>query len=132
MLFRSVTLKIPIFDGGRRESERAGVIAAGRQQELQLAQLRKQVEIEVREALLQMDLARGEVELSEARYRVAQDELEHYRRSYAQGSGNQKAVNDAQAGLAKAADGRIAALYGWNEARVDLLQALGTIRTLAQ
>ena len=127
-----VTLKIPIFDGGRRESERAGVIAAGRQQELQLAQLRKQVEIEVREALLQMDLARGEVELSEARYRVAQDELEHYRRSYAQGSGNQKAVNDAQAGLAKAADGRIAALYGWNEARVDLLQALGTIRTLAQ
>ena len=34
-----------------------------RQQELQLAKLRKQVEIEVREALLRMDLARGYVEL---------------------------------------------------------------------
>jgi outer membrane protein TolC len=127
-----VTLRIPIFDGGSRESQRAEVTAAARQQELQLAQLRKQVEIEVREALLQMDLARGDVELSEARYRAAQDELEHCRRSYAQGIGSQTDVNGAQAGLAKAADGRVAALYGWNEARVDLLQALGTIRTLAQ
>ena len=97
-----------------------------------MAQLRKRVEIEVREALLRMDLARGYVELSEARYRVAQDELEHRRRSYAQGIGGQTGVNGAQASLAKAADGRIAALHDWNEARVDLLQALGTIETLAQ
>jgi outer membrane protein len=103
-----------------------------RQQELQLAKLRKQVEIEVREALLQMDLARGEVELSEARYRAAQDDLEHRRRRYAQGIGSQMDVNSAQAGLAKTADGRMAALYDWNEARVDLLQALGKVRTLAQ
>jgi outer membrane protein TolC len=103
-----------------------------RQQELQLAKLQKQVEIEVREALLRMDLARGYVELSEARSRVAQDELEHSRRSYAQGIGSQMDVNGAQAGLAKAADARMAALHDWNEARVDLLQALGTIRTLAQ
>jgi outer membrane protein len=127
-----VTLRVPILDGGRRESQRAEVMAAVRQQELQMAQLRKQVEIETREALLRMDLARGYVELSEARYRVAQDELEHRRRSYAQGIGKQMDVNGAQAGLAKAADGRMAALHDWNEARVDLLQALGTIQTLAQ
>jgi outer membrane protein TolC len=127
-----VTLKIPILDGGRRESQRAEVTAAVRQQELQLAQLRKQVEIEVREALLQMDLARGGVELSEARYRAAQDELEHRKRLYAKGNGSQMDVNGAQAGLAKAADGRMAALHDWNDARVDLMQALGTIRTLAQ
>jgi outer membrane protein len=127
-----VTLKIPILDGGRRESQRAEVIASVRQQELQMAQLRKQVEIEVREALLQMDLARGDVEVSEARYRVAQDELEHRRRLYEQGIGSRMDVIGAQAGLAKAADGRMAALHDWNAARVDLLQALGTIRTLAQ
>jgi outer membrane protein len=127
-----VTLRIPILDGGRRESQRAEVNTVVRQQELQLAQLRKQVEIEVREALLRMDLARGYVELSEARYRVAQDELEHRRRSYAQGIGSQMDVNGAQAGLAKAVDGHMAALHDWNEARVDLLQALGTIETLAQ
>ena len=127
-----VTLRIPILDGGRRESQRAEVNTVVRQQELQLAQLRKQVEIEVREALLRMDLARGYVELSEARYSVAQDELAHRRRSYAQGIGSQMDVNGAQAGLAKAADGRMAALHDWNEARVDLLQALGTIETLAQ
>jgi outer membrane protein TolC len=127
-----VTLRIPILDGGRRESQRAEVITVVRQQELQLAQLRKQVEIEVREALLRMDLARGYVELSEARYREAQDELEHRQRRYAQGVGAQMDVNGAQAGLAKAADGRVAALHDWNEARLDLLQALGTIRTLAE
>jgi len=127
-----VMLKIPILDGGRRESQRAEVLATIRQQELQMAQLRKQVEIEVREALLQLDLARGDVELSYARYRAAQDELEHRRHRYAQGIGSQMDVNGAQAGLAKAADGRMAALHDWNQARMDLLQALGTIRTLAQ
>jgi outer membrane protein len=90
------------------------------------------VEIEVRQALLRTDLARGYVELAEARYRAAQDGLEHHRRRYAQGIGTQMDVNGAQAGLAKAADGRMAALHDWNEAHVDLLQALGTIRTLAQ
>lgn len=127
-----VMLKIPILDGGSRESQRLEVMAAVRQQELQIAQLRKQVEIEVREALLRLDMARGDVELSEARYRVAKDELEHRRNRYAQGIGNQMDVNGAQAGLAKAADDRMAALHDWNAARVDLLQALGTIRTLAQ
>jgi len=107
-------------------------MAATRQQELQLAQLRKQVEIEVRQALLRLDMARGDVELSEARYRAAQDELEHRKRRHAQGIGGQTEINGAQAGLAKAVDGRMAALHDWNEARVDLLQALGSIRTLAQ
>jgi outer membrane protein len=127
-----VTLKIPIFDGGRRESQRAEVTTVIRRQELQLAQLRKQVEIQIREALLRMDLARGYVGLGEARYRLAQDELEHRRRSYAQGIGSQMEVNGAQASLAKAADSRIAALHDWNLARVDLLQALGTIQSIAQ
>jgi outer membrane protein TolC len=127
-----VTLRVPIFDGGRRESQRAEMISTVRQQELQLAQLRKQVEIEVREALLQMDLARGEVEVSEARLRAAQDQLEHRRRLYAQEIGSQMDVIGAQAGLAKAMDGRAAALLEWNDARVNLLQAQGTIRSLAQ
>jgi outer membrane protein len=127
-----VTLRIPIFDGGSRESQRAEMSAAARQQEVELAKLRKQVAIEVREALLQMDLARGDVELSETRYQAAQDELEHRRRSNAQGIGSQMEVNGAQAELAKAADGRMAALQGWNLARVDLLQSLGMIQTLAQ
>lgn len=127
-----VTLTIPILDGGRREAQRAEVISTIRQQELQMAQLRKRVEIEVREALLQMDLARGNVEVLEARLHAAQDELDHRRRRYAEGIGSQMDVIGAQTGLAKAADGRAAALLDWNEARVNLLQALGTIRTLAQ
>jgi len=127
-----VTLRIPILDGGRREAQRAEATTVVRQQELQLAMLRKRVEIEVREALLRMDLARGYVELSEARYQAARDELEHRQRSYTQGVGSQMEVNGAQAGMAKAADARAAALHDWNQARVDLMQALGTIGTLAQ
>jgi outer membrane protein len=127
-----VTLTIPIFDGGRRESQRAEVISTFRQQELQLAQLRKQVEIEVREALLQMDLARGNVEVSEARLKAAKDTLDHRQRLVAQGAGSHMDLIGAQASLAKATDDHAAALLDWNDARVNLLQALGTIRTLAQ
>ena len=127
-----VTLRIPILDGGRRESQRTEVITVIRRQELQLARLRKQVEIEVRESLLRIELARGYVELSESRFKAAKDLLDHRQRSYAQGVGSQIEVNGAQAFLAKAEDGRVAALQGWNQARVDLMQALGTIRGLAQ
>lgn len=127
-----VTLRVPILDGGRRESQRAEVISTLRQQELQMAQLRKQVEIEVREALLQMDLTRGEVELSEARLSAAKDQLDHRQRLYAQGIGSQMDVIGAQVGMAKAKDGRAAALLDWNDAHVNLLQVQGTIRTLAQ
>ncbi len=127
-----VTLRIPILDGGRREAQRSEVAAGIRQQELQLTQLRKRVEIEVREAMLQMDLARGNVELSEARYKAAEDVLEHRQRRYAQGIGSQTDVNSALADVARTADGRMAALCDWNAARVDLLQALGTVRTMGQ
>lgn len=127
-----VTVRVPIFDGGRRESQRAEVAAGIRELELQLAQQRKQVEIEVREALLQMDLVRGNVELSESRYKAAENVLEHRQRLHAQGLGSQMDVNSAQADLARAADSRMAALNDWNAARVDLLQALGTVRTMSQ
>ena len=126
-----VMLRIPILDGGSRESQRAEVMAAVRQQELQMAQLRKQVEIEVRQALLRLDMARGDVELAEAAMGWHRT-IGAPPRRHAQGIGSQTDVNGAQAGLAKVADGRMAALHDWNEARVDLLQALGSIRTLAQ
>jgi outer membrane protein TolC len=63
---------------------------------------------------------------------VAQDQLEHRRRLYAQDTGSRTEVIGAQANLAKAMDGRAAALLDWNDARVNLLQAQGTIRSLAQ
>jgi len=58
--------------------------------------------------------------------------LEHRNRRHDQGLGSQLEVLDAQASVAQATDTRIVALYAWNEARIELMQAMGTIRKLAQ
>jgi len=121
-----------VFDGGRRNSRRAEALANIRQEELRASQLDKQVEFEVREALLKLDMARGQVETASEEAEVARQELDHRRRLYQQGVGTHTGVTGAQVNLARAVDGRVAALYAWNEARIELMQAMGTIRTLAQ
>lgn len=127
-----VSLSIPVFDGGRRNSRREETSALVRQEELRAGQLEKQVELEVREALLKLDMARGQVELSAEEVAVATEEFAHRRRRYEQGVTGQSEVTEAQVKMAQAADERMTALYAWNEARIDLMQAMGTVRTLAQ
>lgn len=127
-----VSLRIPVFDGGRRNSRRAEAQAYIRQEELRASQLDKQVEFEVRQALLKLDNARGQVELSGEEADAARQELDHQRRRYEQGVGTHLELTGAQVNLARAADGRVGALYAWNEARIELMQAMGTIRSLAQ
>jgi outer membrane protein TolC len=127
-----VSLRIPVFDGDRRNSRRAETQANIRQEELRASQLEKQVELEVRQALLKLDIARGQVDTAAQEVEVAQQELAHRQRRYEQGVEGQMELEDAQVNMARAADGRVAALCAWNEARIELMQAMGTIRTLAQ
>jgi outer membrane protein TolC len=127
-----IALNIPIFDGGRRASREAEGLGSLRQDELREKQLEKQVELQVRQALLKLDAAKGRVETSTKQFEVAQEDLDHRRRLVEQGLGGETEVADARLALAQAEDGRLAALYTWNEAHIELLQAMGTIRSLAQ
>jgi outer membrane protein TolC len=107
-------------------------VAAVRQSEIRQRQLEKQVELEVRQALLKLDTARARVDISSKEFAIAQEELDHRRRRSEQGVEQEAVVTDARLALAQADDARLAALYAWNEARIELMQAMGTIRSLAQ
>jgi outer membrane protein TolC len=103
-----------------------------RVEQLRLAQLGRLVELEVREALLKLEIARGQVKISLREVEVAKQELEHRQRLQQQGLAIDLQVSDAKLNLARANDDRSAAFSAWNEARVDLMLATGTIQSIAQ
>jgi outer membrane protein TolC len=127
-----VSLNLPIFDGGQRASREAQGQASLRQDEIRERQLEKQVELEVRQALLKLDSARGQIDVSTKELDISREELNHRTRLLEQGVGGELEVADARLTLAQAEDARQAALYAWNEAHIELMQAMGTIRNLAQ
>jgi outer membrane protein len=127
-----ISLNIPIYDGGQRASREAVGVASVHQDELREKQLENQVELQVRKALLKLEAAKGRAETSTKQFEIAQQELDHRHRLVEQGLGGEAEVTDAHLALSQAEDGRLAALYAWNEAHIELLQAMGTIRSLAQ
>ncbi len=124
-----VALRIPIYDGGRRDARRGESLTQYEQERIRTADLRRQIELEVRVALDELDSARQQVEVASEGLAQAEAELEQARRRYAAGVANSLEVTDAQTRLARARDNRIAALFLYNRARLDLLGALGVIRT---
>jgi len=127
-----VSLRIPVFDSGRRNARLEETQAMLRQEELRAAQLERRVRLEVRQALLRLETARGQVNVSAQEVAVAEQEVAHRSRLQEQGVGGQMDLVNAQVALARANAARTDALYFWNLARIELMQALGTIETLAQ
>ena len=127
-----VSLHVPVFNGGTRAARREETLARLRQEELRSSMLKKEIELQVREALIKLESARGEIELSNQEVEVAREAVLHHRRRHEEGIGGQADLLEAQAGLAKANDDRAAALYSWSEGRIELMQAMGTIRSLAR
>jgi len=125
-----VALRLPLFDGGRREARRAESLAQWQQEHIRTADLRQQIELEVRLALDSLRLAEEQVKVAEEGVTLAQRELEHARRRYLAGVATSLEVTDAQTRLSRARDNYLDALYAYNLARIALAQAMGTIRQL--
>ena len=126
------SLKIPIFDGGRRDARRAESASAYRQEQIRTADLRDQIELDVRVALDSLRSADAQVKAAEDGLKLAENELAQAQRRYRAGVTNSIEVTDAQTRLDRARDNRIAALYNYNLARIDLGTATGTIRSMIQ
>ena len=62
--------------------------------------------------------------------KLAENELEQAQRRFRGGVANSIEVADAQSRLARARDNRIAALFGYESARLDLGQAIGKIQSM--
>ena len=126
----AVVASVPLWTGRRVEAEVAG--ARARRQEILYQQhdAERQVEQEVRQALLALASARSRVELGEQSVRLAQDELEQASDRFKAGVAPSIEVDNAQTSLAAASDLRIDAQADEAQARFDLARATGSIRGL--
>ena len=126
-----IAVKVPIFDGGRREARREEVQAEIRQEKLRANDLKQQVELEVRQALLKLKLARQQVDLATETEALAREELLRIQRRYDAGIGGKNELIESKANTARAVATHADAICAWHLARIDLLAAMGDIGKLA-
>lgn len=126
----SVSLRVPVFDGGRMEARRSEARSQYEQERLRSADLQKQIELEIRLSLDSLRSSEEQVNVAAAGLTQVQSELEQAQRRYRAGVANSIEVVDAQTRLARARENHILALYLYNQARIDLGRAIGTIRQM--
>jgi outer membrane protein len=127
-----IQVRIPIFDGGRRDARRAESNSQYRLEQARTRDLKEQIELDVRLALDSLHSADDEVKVSRDGLSLAENELAQARRRYAAGVANSVEVTDAQTRLERARDNQTGALYNYNVARIDLAQAMGRVRSTVQ
>jgi outer membrane protein TolC len=127
-----VQIRIPIFDGGRRDARREESASQYRAERVKSNDLKEQIELDVRLALDGLRSAEDQVKVAKEGLELAQNELTQARRRFEAGVAIQLEVTDAQTRLERARDNQTAALYSYNLARVDLAQATGSVRRMVQ
>ena len=103
-----------------------------RQERIRSADLKEQIELDVRLALDTLRSAEEQVKVAQDGLGLAENELAQARRRYEAGVANGVEVTDAQTRLERARDNQVDALFNYNQARIDLGQAMGTIRRMIQ
>ncbi len=127
-----ITVRIPLFDGGRRDARRAESESQYRAEKVRTNDLKEQIDLDVRLALDALQSAEDEVKVAQEGLTLAENELAQARRRYDAGVANSIEVTDAQTRLERARDNQTAAVYGHNVARIDLAQAMGRVRSTVQ
>jgi outer membrane protein TolC len=122
-----VSLRVPIFDGGRREARIGESTSKFRQEQIHTRDIQQQIELQVRTALESLRSAAAEVQAATEGQTLSESELAQARRRYEAGVATSVEVTDAQTRLQRARDNLVKALYDHNVARLDLATATGTI-----
>jgi outer membrane protein TolC len=120
-----VRVNVPIFNGGRTIGRIRSAESRRRQAELQLTDVRKQVEQDVRDALLTLGTSTEQVRAADQSLTLAERELQMARDRFGAGVGDNIEVINAQTALANSRDAQVLALTQYNAARINLSAALG-------
>jgi outer membrane protein TolC len=124
-----IRLSVPIFNGGLTRGRIAAATSRQRQAELQLNDLRAQVEQDVRLALQTLATAAEQVRAAEQALKLAERELQMARDRFQAGLGDNIEVVNAQTSLAETRDAQVAALTAHNAARINLASAMGRVES---
>ncbi|MEO8368451.1 MAG: TolC family protein [Candidatus Solibacter sp.] len=123
-----ISVRVPIFDGGRRDARRAESASQYRAEKVKTGDLKEQIELDVRLALDALHSAEEQVKVAKEGLELAEAELTQARRRYEAGVAIGVEVTDAQSRLERARDNQTSALYNYNVGRIDLAQAMGAVR----
>jgi outer membrane protein TolC len=127
------SVRIPVWDSGRRASHREESRSQLKQEEIRLRDLREQVSLEVRLAADALKSAEAQISVAKEGLGLAEQELAQARRRFESGVANSIEVTDAQTRLQRARDNQVNALFAHNLARIDWFASMGKIEnTLGQ
>jgi outer membrane protein len=123
----TLSLAVPIFDGGNRNSKIASARIDLRRTQNSLSQLKDSIDydvsksrIDIKSALLRMDIQKKNVQLAEQVYNTT-------KLKYDQGLGSNQEINQAQADLVTAQNTYYSSLYDAIIAKIDFLNAAGKL-----
>jgi outer membrane protein TolC len=119
------TLNVPIFQGGKVHSDVLKAEASLRQAQAQMADVRAQIDQDIRNALLDLKSSADQVEVAQSSVNLAEQALTQSQDRFSAGVTDNLEVVQAQEALASAHESLISSLYYHNLAKVSFARALG-------
>ena len=116
---------VPLFTGGRIHAEIVKASLEIQKLQQQEDDLRNQIALDVKTALINLDSARNQVAVANLGVQLSREEVDQARDRFKAGVANNIEVIQAQDSLARANDNQIAALYRFNQARADYARSIG-------
>lgn len=127
-----ISVRIPLWDGGRRDARRAEGASQLRQESIRTRDTAQQVELEIRLALESLKSSEGQVAAALEALAQSEKELAQAERRFEAGVASGLEVTDAQTRVARARENNIASVFKQKAARVDLGVAVGNIDMVLQ
>jgi outer membrane protein TolC len=125
-----VSVKIPLWDGGRRDARRGESASQLRSETIRTQDTSRQVELDIRLAIEAQSSADSQARVTLEALQQSEKELAQAERRLEAGVASGLEVTDAQARLARARDSRVLALFSQRAARIDLGVAVGNVDML--
>jgi outer membrane protein TolC len=118
-------VSVPLFTGGRIHAEIVKASLEIQKLQQQEDDLRDQIALDVKTALINLDSARNQVAVANLGVQLSKEEVDQARDRFKAGVANNIEVIQAQDSLSRANDNQIAALYRFNQARADFARSTG-------
>ena len=121
----SASLNVPIFDGGRIHADTAQADAVVAQRRAELSNERGAVELDVRNAYIDLTVANDQVGTAESNRKLALSTLQQSQDRFAVGVADSVEVVNSQESLAAADHDYVSSLFSQNLATITLAHAMG-------
>ena len=121
----SVSLRVPVFEGGRVQARAQQAAARLQQARASLEDLRAGVYYEIQSTLLDLKATEQRVGVATSAFALAEQQLEQAQDRFAAGVAGNIDVTQAQEALARAAEDRIQSLFEHNLSKALLARAMG-------